>query len=99
MTMSVLPPFSSKVHRGDGTFVTFLISPDEAGVRRHFDVLTQECHRLLRGSVAEHETVRAPRTNIGLAGKEGHSERPRCPPPLEQLGLGPGLEHDVRRAV
>jgi multicomponent Na+:H+ antiporter subunit D len=26
-----------------------------------------------------HETVRAPRTNIGLAGKEGHSERPRCP--------------------
>ena len=38
--------------------------------------------------MAELETVPAPRTNIGLAGKEGHSKRLRCPPPLEQLGLG-----------
>src|SRR6185436_11688472 len=49
--------------------------------------------------MAEHETVRAPCTNIGLAGKEEHSKRLRCPPPLEQLGLGPGLEHDARRGV
>src|SRR5215510_4102684 len=49
--------------------------------------------------MAEHETVRAPRTNIRLAGKQGYCKRPRCPPPLEQLGLGPGLEHDARRGV
>src|ERR1700688_769666 len=49
--------------------------------------------------MAEHETVRASRTNIGLAGNEGYPERLRHPPPLEQLGLGPRLEHDARRAV
>src|SRR4029077_9293160 len=27
------------------------------------------------------------------------AQRLRQPPPLEQLGLGPGLEHDARRAV
>ena len=31
-------------HRGDGSIVTFLIRPDEARVRRHFDVPTEECH-------------------------------------------------------
>src|SRR5215813_6815971 len=49
-------------HRGDGpTFTTFVIRPDESGVRRHFDVPTEERHRLLRRSVAEHETVGATR--------------------------------------
>jgi hypothetical protein len=33
-------------HRGDGTVVTFVIRPDEAGVRYHFDVPTEERHRL-----------------------------------------------------
>jgi hypothetical protein len=49
--------------------------------------------------VAEHETIRAPRTNIGLPRNERYSKRLRRPPSLEQLRLGPGLEHDVRRAV
>src|SRR5262249_41050474 len=49
--------------------------------------------------VAELETVPAPDTNIRLAGKQGHASRFRCPPPLEQLGLGPRLEHDTRGAI
>src|SRR5208337_539892 len=85
--------------RGNGTIGAFLIRPDDARVGRHFDIPAEERHRLLRGSVAEHETVRAPRTNIGLARNERYSKRLRRPPPLEQLRLGPGLEHDARRAV
>ncbi len=35
-------------HRGhSAAFATFLVSLDEAGVRRHFDVTTEEGHRLL----------------------------------------------------
>src|SRR5579875_267827 len=49
--------------------------------------------------MTEHETVRALRTNIGLAGKEGRSKRLRYPPPLEQFGFGPRIENDMRRAV
>ena len=86
-------------HRGDGpAAATFLVGPDEARVRCHFDVSAEERHGL-RGAVAEHEAVPAPDTNIRLAGKQGHAHRLRCPPPLEQLGLGPRLEHEARRAV
>src|SRR3954447_18580547 len=46
-----------------------------------------------------HETVRATCANIELAGDDGYSERFRRPPSPEQLGLGPRLEHDARRAV
>src|ERR1700710_2267733 len=49
--------------------------------------------------MAEHEAVGAPRANIGLAGNEGNPIRLRRPPPLEQLGLSPGLEYDARRRV
>src|SRR5262245_245625 len=49
--------------------------------------------------MTEHETVRAPGTNIHLAGEQGHAKRLRYPPTLEQLGLGPRLEHDAHRAV
>ena len=45
------------------------------------------------------ELLDAARTNIGLAGNEGHPKRLRRPPTLEQLGLGPGLKHDARGAV
>ena len=41
-----LATFFPEDHRGDGTVVTFLISPDEARVRCHFDVPTEERHRL-----------------------------------------------------
>src|SRR3984957_715150 len=89
-----------KGHCGDGpAFTTFLIRPDEAGMRCHFDVSAEEFHWPLRSGVTECETVRASRANVGLAGKEGHSIRLRCPPPLEQLWLGPRLEHQARRAV
>src|SRR5262249_16633460 len=37
-----------------------------------------------------------PVTNIGLARNERYSKRLRRPPPLEQLRLGPGFEHDMR---
>ena len=94
-----LAAFFLEGHRGDGpTVATFFIGPDEARVRCHFEVPAEERHGL-RGSVAEHETVLAPDTNIHLAGKQGHAKRLRYPPPLEQLGLGPRLEHDARRAV
>src|SRR5689334_9852528 len=86
-------------HRGDGpTAMSFVIGPGEARVRRHFDVPTEELHGLC-GIGAERETVPAPDTNIHLAGKQGQARRLRYPPPLEQLGLGPRLEHDARRAV
>src|SRR5262249_32297 len=41
----------------------------------------------------------APDTNIHLAGTQEHAHRLRRPPLLEQLGLGPRLEHDTRRTV
>src|SRR5688572_15900490 len=88
-----------KGHRGNGTILAFLIRPDDAGVGRHFDIPADERHGLLEVRVAEHEAVRATRANISLAGHERNSERGRRPPPLEQLGPGPGLEHDVRGAV
>src|SRR4029453_14184084 len=46
-----------------------------------------------------HETVLAPGTNIQLAGMQGHAHRLRYPPPFEQLGLGPRLEHHARRSI
>jgi hypothetical protein len=49
--------------------------------------------------VAELETVPASDTDIRLAGEQGHAYRLRRPPKLEQLGLGPRLEHDAGRAV
>src|SRR5258705_2541401 len=49
--------------------------------------------------MAEHQTVPAPDTNIHLAGTQEHAHRLRRPPLLEQLGLGPRLEHDARRTV
>ncbi len=89
-----------KGHRGDGPiFATFVIRPDEAGVRHHFVVPTEERHALRRVRVAEHQTVRAPDANIHFAGKQGQAKRLRYPPPLEQLGFGPGFEHDASRPV
>src|SRR3954469_18693565 len=48
---------------------------------------------------AELQTVPSPDANIHLAGKQGHADRLRYPPSLEQLGLGPRLEHNARRTV
>ena len=45
--------------------------------------------------MAELEPVPAPDTNIRLAGNQRHACRLRCPPPLEQLGPGPRLEHEA----
>src|SRR5262245_44131477 len=93
-----LAAFFLEGHRGDGPILTtFVIGPDQARVRCHLDVPAEERHRLW--IVTEHQTVRAPDTNIHLAGKQGHAHRLRYPPPLEQLGLGPRLEHDASRAV
>ena len=64
--------------------------------RVHADPLRCDDYAL---RVAEHQTVPAPDTNIHLAGKERHAHRLRYPPPLEQLGLGPRLEHDARQTV
>src|ERR1700733_10759258 len=87
-------------YRCDGpTSAIFVIRPDEAGVRYHFDVLAEERHGLVRGGVAEHETVCAARAHIGLAGNESNSIRLRRPPPHEQIGRGPRREHDARGAV
>src|SRR5215471_10346670 len=94
-----LATFFLEGHRGDGpTFTTFVIGPDEARVRCHFDIPTEELVRV-RGIVAEHQTVLASDTNIHLAGTQEHAHRFRHPPLLEQLGLGPRLEHDARRTV
>src|ERR1700685_611065 len=41
-----LATFFLEGHRGDGTVVTFVISPDEARVRCHFDVPTEDRHWL-----------------------------------------------------
>src|SRR5215212_12094301 len=83
-------------HRGDGTLLdTFLIGPREARVRRDVEVRAEKRHTV----GFELETVLAPDTNIHLTGTQGHAHRLRHPPPLEQLGLGPRLEHDARRAV
>ena len=93
-----LAPFVLEGHGGDGAVVTFLIRPDEARVRRHLKVLTEERHRL-RALAADLETVSAPDTNIRLAGKQDHADRLRRPRKLQQLGPGPRLEHDAGRAV
>jgi hypothetical protein len=84
-------------HRGDGAVITFLIGPYKARVRCHFDVLAEERLGLRRGF--EQEFVSAPDTNVHLAREQGDGERLRYPPPLEQLGIGPRLEHEARRAV
>src|SRR5688572_32388893 len=52
-------------HRGDWpTLTSFLIGPDEARVRCHFEVRAEERHSI----GFELETVRAPDTNIHLTG-------------------------------
>lgn len=63
-----LATFFLEGHRGDGTVVTFVISPNEARGRYHFDVPAEERHRL-RGPMAELETVPAPDTNVRFAGQ------------------------------
>src|SRR6185369_16184227 len=50
-------------------------------------------------TLAEHETVLTPDTNIHLAGEQVHAHRLRPPPPLEQVGLGPRFEYDARWTV
>jgi hypothetical protein len=41
-----LATFFLEGHRGDGTVITFVITPYEARARHHFDVPTEECHKL-----------------------------------------------------
>src|SRR5262249_12730095 len=61
---------SLKGHRGHAsTIVPFIVGPHEARVRYHSQVPAVERHTL-RAIVAEHETVRAPDTNIQVAGKQ-----------------------------
>src|ERR1051326_4815981 len=63
--------------RGDGpTVIAFVIGPDEARVRCHFDVPTEELHGL-RALVAEHQPIRASDTNVQLAGKHRQAKRLR----------------------
>lgn len=63
-------------HRGDSpTLASFVIRPDEAGLRRHCDVPAEERHRLLGGRMAEHKTVGASRKNIGVARNERYLKR------------------------
>ena len=65
MTSSVFATLFLEGHRGDGpTLTTFLIGPDEARVRCHFEVRAEERHSI----GFELETVRAPDTNIHLTG-------------------------------
>src|SRR4051812_43917097 len=80
---------------GGPIVTTFVIGPDEARVRCHFEVRAEERYTI----GFELETVLAPDMNIHLTGTQGHAHRLRHPPPLEQLGLGPRFEHDTRRAV
>src|SRR6185312_3230642 len=75
------------------------VGPDEARVRRHLNVATEERHWLSGGRMRHHKAVCAACAKIGLIGDEGYSKRLWEPPLLEQLGRGPRLEHDARRAV
>src|SRR4029434_8135608 len=94
-----LATFFLEGHRSDGpTVTTFVIGTDEARVRCHFDIPAEDLVSV-GGIVAKHQTVPAPDTNIHLAGTQEHAHRLRHPPLLEQLGLGPRLEHDARRSV
>jgi len=49
--------------------------------------------------VTKLETVFALDANIHLAGKQVYAAPFRRQPPLEQLGLSPGLKHDAHRSV
>ena len=49
--------------------------------------------------MADLEAVSASDPNIRFAGKQDHPYRLRRPPKLDELRLGPRLEHDARRAV
>jgi hypothetical protein len=60
-------------------FATLVISPDEVGGRCHFKIPAKERHRRLRGGVAEHETVGAPRLSIGIHEHEGMLSARRYP--------------------
>src|SRR4051812_14137039 len=85
-------------YRGDGlAVVTFVVGPNEARVRCHFEVRAEELHR--RIFVAKHQTILPPDANIHLAGKQGQTIRLWYPPPPEQFCLSPRLEHEARRAV
>jgi hypothetical protein len=77
----------------------FFIGPDQARVRRHFEIPAMECHALWHDRVLEHEAVRAAHANIELAGQQGQANRFRNPPPLEQRGRGPRLEHEARWGI
>ena len=77
------------------TVIAFVIGPDEARVRLHFDVLAEERHGI-RGLAAELETVPAPDTNIRLAGQQGHACRLGRPPPLQELRFCPRIKNDLR---
>src|SRR5450432_1456881 len=95
-----LAGFFLESHGGDGPTVTpFLICPHDARVRCHFEVTPEEWQRLWGSRVTEHEAVLASDMNIHLAGQYRHPYRLRHPPLLEELGLGPRLEHEARWAV
>ena len=52
-----------------------------------------------RGSSPNIEAVPAAGAHVHLAGAQRHAHRLRHPPPLEQLGLRPRLEHEARGRV
>ena len=69
-------------HRSDClAVVTFLVGPNEARVRCHFEVCAEELHR--RIFVAKHQTILPPNANIHFAGKQGQPIRFWYPPPPE----------------
>ena len=89
-----------KSNRGDGSAVAaFFIGPDEARIRVHFEILSKKFHRLWEGSVAQHQSVSAPDTNIHLAGKEGHAGRFWNPPLPEEFRISPSLKDEADCAV
>jgi hypothetical protein len=63
-------------------------------VRCHVDVPTEELH--LRATVAEHETVFAPDTNIHLAGNQGQSVKNRTT--VERNARIGGTQGEAERA-
>lgn len=84
--------------RGHGAVFAFVIGPDEARGRRHFEIFAEEGHRAI-GIMSERDAVAASGADIHLAGKKRDAAGFRRPPLLEQFGLGPRVEYEADRAV